>query len=138
MINSEIVYEDRWGEIIDRAASDLIEVRWFDATAEMSKSQFQDWLEIFADHVGRLRRSRILIDGTNFKMNPAFMDGEWRDANIIPRYNAAGVENFAFHMPPDMPLIQNAPAREGPGVFPTGYFGTREDAMRWLRSSSRQ
>jgi hypothetical protein len=60
------------------------------------------------------------------------MDGGWRDANIIPRYNAAGVRRFAFVMPAGMPAIGAAPAPEGPGDFPTGYFGRREDAIAWL------
>lgn len=132
MSDSRIVYQDEWGEIIDRGTPDVIELRWFDATSEMSKDQFQNWLRIFADHVGRQRRSRVLVDGTNFKMNPAFMDAAWRDTNIIPRYNAAGVKRFAFQMPPGMPMIGKRPQPEGPGDFPTGYFGARQDALRWL------
>jgi hypothetical protein len=136
MSDSRFVYEDTWGEIIDRGSGDLVELRWFDATAEMSRQQFEDWLRTFAEHVGRLRRSRVLIDGTSFKMNPAFMDGAWRDANIIPRYNAAGVKSFAFQMPPGMPMIGRPPAPEGPAEFPTGYFGSRQDALRWLSGGS--
>ena len=105
MADSKSVYEDEWGEIIDRPSSDVIELRWFDTTASMSKEQFQRWLTSFADQVGRLHRSRVLVDGTNFRTNPAFMDGGWRDANIIPRYNAAGVVSFAFHMPAEMPMV---------------------------------
>ena len=95
----------------------------------MSKEQFQKWLSIFADQVARAQRQRVLVDATSFRMNPAFMDGAWRDANIIPRYNAAGVTRFAFHMPAGMPMIGKAPAPEGPGRFPTGYFGSREEAL---------
>ena len=133
MVDSKIVYEDEWGEIIDRPSSDVIEVRWFDTTASMSKEEFERWLSIFADHVGHLRRSRVLIDGTSFKVNPAFMDGAWRDANIIPRYNAAGVTSFAFHMPAEMPMVGQPPAHEEPGRFPTGYFGSRQEAVGWLK-----
>jgi hypothetical protein len=136
MVESRQLYEDEWGEIVDRPSGDLIELRWFDSTAAMSKEQFQQWLSTFADHVGRARRSRVLIDGTNFKMNPAFMEGAWRDANIIPRYNAAGVRSFAFHMPSGMPMIGKPPAPEGPARFPTGYFSSRKDAIRWLTNQS--
>jgi hypothetical protein len=41
MANAKSVYEDDWGEIIDRPSSDVIELRWFDTTASMSKPQFQ-------------------------------------------------------------------------------------------------
>lgn len=60
------------------------------------------------------------------------MDGEWRDANIIPRYNAAGVQRFAFLMPDGMPAIGAPPVHEGPAEYPTAYFGTRRDAFAWL------
>lgn len=45
-----------------------------------------------------------------------------------------GITKFAFHMPQGMPAIGNAPAPEGPAQFPTAYFGTRADALRWLAS----
>jgi len=51
---------------------------------------------------------------------------------IIPRYNQAGVEKFAFLMPAGMPAIGAPPAPETPGTFPTAYFGSRADATAWL------
>ena len=129
---TEQIYEDRWGEVFDRPPADLIELRWFDTTAEMSAGDFQSWLTKFAECVERCRRSRVLVDSTSFRMSPAKMDGPWRDANIIPRYNAAGVRKFAFHMPEGMPMIGQPPENEAPGRFPTGYFGKRQDALAWL------
>ena len=131
---TEQVYEDRWGEVFDRPSDDMIELRWFDSTSDMSVDEFQDWLTKFAECVEKCRRSRVLIDSTTFRMSPANMDGPWRDANIIPRYNAAGVAKFAFHMPKGMPLIGKPPAPEGSGRFATGYFGRRHDALDWLAS----
>lgn len=128
----EQVYEDKWGEVFDRPDTDLVELRWFDSTEGMSAAEFQDWLSAFAGCVEQTGRSRVLIDSTSFRMSPANIDGPWRDANIIPRYNAAGVRRFAFHMPDGMPLIGSEPAPEGPGKFPTGYFGRRRDALEWL------
>ena len=126
------VYEDQWFEVFDRPSADLVELRWFDTTADMSAQEFQAALSTFAGCVERCRRSRVMIDSTSFRMNPANMDGPWRDANIIPRYNAAGVARFAFHMPQGMPMIGTPPAPEGPATFPTGYFGTRRAALDWL------
>jgi len=65
-------------------------------------------------------------------MNPANMNAAWRDSNIVPRYNAAGLKKFAFHMPQGMPMIGKPPAVEGPATYPTGYFGSRHDALDWL------
>jgi hypothetical protein len=129
---AEQVHEDRFGEVFDRPAADLIELRWFDTTAEMSAHEFQSWLAKFAECVERCGRSRVLVDSTTFRMSPDKMDGPWRDAKIIPRYNAAGVGRFAFHMPEGMPMIGTPPAIEAPGLFPTGYFSRRQHALEWL------
>lgn len=126
------VYEDQWGEIIDRPAADLVELRWYDSTESMSAQDFQAWLLIFAEHVLRLRRSFVLIDSTRFLMDPARLDNEWRFANIIPRYNAAGVRRLAFQFPDGVPAIGTPPAPEGPATFPTAYFGRRQEALDWL------
>jgi hypothetical protein len=125
-------YEDRWGEVIDRPPVDLVELRWHDATAGMSAGEFQDWLAVFAGQLEQLGRSRVLVDATRFMMDRANMNDEWRDAHIIPRYNAAGVRRFAFLYPDGVPLIGQPPAAMGPSTFPTGYFGRRQTALDWL------
>jgi hypothetical protein len=126
------VYEDRWGEIIDRPAAELVELRWYDSTAAMSAQQFQAWLATFAGHVERLRRPGVLVDGTRFMMDPSNLDDEWRNTHIVPRYNAGGVRRFAFLFPEGMPAIGTPPAQEGPATFPTGYFDRRQDALDWV------
>ncbi len=131
---SSIVYEDRWGEAIDRPEGDLIEIRWYDTTSELTKDQFEEWLAGFAGAVEGSGRSGIVVDAMSFLMDPSFNDMQWRDANIVPRYNAVGVKKFAFVMPAGMPLIGKDPEAEGPAAYPTGYFGTREDALSWLAS----
>jgi hypothetical protein len=69
---------------------------------------------------------------TRFMMDPANLNDAWRDANIIPRYNAAGVRRFAFLFPDGMPAIGAPPAAEGPATFPTAYFARRQEALDWL------
>ena len=126
------VYEDRWGEIIDHPSENILEIRWFDSTAEMTSNEFNEWMSQFATEVERTGRKLSLVDALQFRMPPDRRDAGWRDANIIPRYNKAGVQRFAFLMPEQMPLIGTAPAPEEPANFPTGYFGTRRDAVAWL------
>jgi hypothetical protein len=132
MAEVQHLYEDRWGEIIDRPTAELVELRWYDTTAAMSAAQFQDWLATFAGHLEQLHRPRVLVDGTRFMMDPANLNTEWRDANIVPRYNAAGVRRFAFLFPDGMPAIGAPPAPEGPATFPTAYFARRPEALDWL------
>ncbi len=131
---ANIVHADRWGDIIDRPEQDVIEIRWFDTTVAMTGADFNAFLATFAGHVEACGRAGALVDSVQFRMDMALMDAGWRDANIIPRYNAAGVRKFAFLMPLGMPLIGQEPAPEGPAEFPTGYFGTRGDALDWLKA----
>ncbi len=126
------VFEDRWGACIDRPEDGYLEIRWYDTTKSISGEQFNGWLSRFADAVATSGRTRVLVDATHFQMDMDVMDMGWRDVNIIPKYNAAGVQKFAFQMPAGMPAIGAAPAPEGPADFPTAYFGTRQDALEWL------
>jgi hypothetical protein len=128
------VWDDRFGAVIDRADAQCLEIRWYDTTASMSASEFQDWLAGFASEVERRKRPGILVDATSFRMDPANMNEQWRDENITPHYNAGGVRKFAFHMPDGMPAIGGSPEREGPADFLTAYFGHRQDALDWLAS----
>lgn len=134
-MTSTILFEDRFGEIIDRPADELIEIRWYDTTAELDATGFQDWLSRFAEAVERSGRTRVLTDSSVFGMDMANISGEWRDANIIPRYNAVGVTKFAFLMPAGMPAIGSDPVKEGPADYLTAYFGTRQTALTWLAAT---
>ncbi|MDH4118999.1 MAG: hypothetical protein OEW30_16580 [Acidimicrobiia bacterium] len=128
----KVLWADRFGEVLDRPGIDAVEIRWFGATADLDRAGFNDWLDRFASSVEGAGRSRIVTDATSFAMSPEQMDGAWRDAHIIPRYNRAGIQKFAFIMPAGMPAIGTAPAIEGPATFPTAYFGDRAEAIRWL------
>ena len=133
-MGSDILYEDTFGEIIDRPEAGFIEIRWYDSTEQMTGDEFNQWLSEFAGFVEQKNRAGGLVDAVQFRMPPERMNIGWRDENIIPRYNTAGVQKFAFIMPSGMPFIGNNPAPEGPARFPTGYFGNREDAVKWLSS----
>ena len=92
----------------------------------------EKWLSLFAGYCERTRHPGVLVDSTNFRMDPANLNWEWRDTNITPRYNAAGVRKFAFHMPVGMPAIGQPPAPDGRADFPTAFFGSRQAALDWL------
>ncbi|MGN6168501.1 MAG: hypothetical protein ACTHQQ_10075 [Solirubrobacteraceae bacterium] len=128
-------YEDRFGAVIDHPDSEYLEIRWYDTTEAMSAAEFQDWLAGFAGEVERRRPAGVLVDSTSFLMDRANMNMEWRDDHIVPRYNAGGVQKFAFHMPDGMPAIGAAPEPEGPATFPTAYFARRQAALDWLAST---
>ena len=131
---AKLLHSDRWGDILDRPEDGCVEIRWNDETAEMSGDDFNGFLEIYAGFVERCRRPGGLIDALQFKMDMSLMNPGWRDQNIIPRYNAAGLAKFAFIMPKGMPAIGAVPAPEGPADFPTAYFASRADALAWLKA----
>jgi len=125
-------YEDRFGAIIDHPSTEVLEIRWYDATSEMTADDFNRWLATFAGEVEASGRTHALVDAVQFNMPMDQMSLGWRDEHIIPRYASAGMQRFAFLMPAGMPAIGAEPAAEGPARFPTGYFGTRADALAWL------
>src|SRR5712691_9271304 len=133
-MSTELV-RNEWGAILQHKDLDLLELKWFPSTATMTDGGFMATLCLFVWEAEKARPARLLIDATEFKHR--FGDGvmAWRDAHIIPRYGAAGVRRFAFHMPAG---FQNAGEEkvEGPAVFPTGWFVDRKKALDWLRSSS--
>ena len=128
-----VKYTDQWGDIIDREEG-IVEIRWFDSTLSMTGREFNAFLGAFATAVEETRRRLCLVDAKSFLMDPSKFEIGWRDAHIIPRYNEAGVQKFAFIMPDGMPAIGAPPTPEGPANFPTAYFGTRIDAVGWLNS----
>lgn len=134
MTTVKALHSDRWGDILDRPHDACVEIRWFDTTSEMSGDAFNTFLETYAGCVEACGRPGGLVDALQFKMDFAKMSVGWRDENIIPRYNAAGMKKFAFIMPSGMPAIGSEPVPEGPANFPTGYFGSRGDALDWLNS----
>ena len=126
------LFEDQWGEVIDRPGPGYLEIRWYDSTVDLNGEGFKSWLARFAGFVEEQRPAGVLVDAIQFKMDPANMSLGWRDEHIIPRYNRAGLKRFAFHMPGAMPAIGAPPAPEGPADFPTAYFATRREAVTWL------
>ncbi len=133
-MSTTIVHNDTFGAVIDWGDDDYVEIRWYDATRDMTASQFNDWLTGFATAVESAKRAGVLVDAVQFKMDMTTMDMEYRDAHVIPRYNPAVVTRFAFLMPTGMPAIGAPPAPEGPADFPTAFFASRSEAIDWLHS----
>ncbi|MEZ4416199.1 MAG: hypothetical protein R3E10_10685 [Gemmatimonadota bacterium] len=132
MTGDRVLHSDAWGEVIDRPAAQILEIRWFDETRHMSREGFNQWLTRFAAEVEATRRPRVLVDTAHFGLPAERMDGAWRDLHIVPRYNAAGVERFAFLVPPHAPPVGAPPVRQGPAEYLTAYFGARGEALAWL------
>jgi hypothetical protein len=130
------VAEDQWGQIIFYDEWNSLELRWLPSTADASDADVQVTMEAFADEAVNRRPRTLIVDTTQFRHS--WGDGmmEWRDAEIIPRYNQAGVTKFAFIANPNYPgpTVDDGatPAPDGPAHFPTGWFKTRDAAYQWL------
>jgi hypothetical protein len=125
------LYHDRFGAIMYDAAKQILELRWFADTEVMTENDFREWLERYATAAEQHHGSFALIDAQAFKHHPAADFDLWRDEHIIPRYNRAGIKKFAFLLA-EGSAPNSEPAPEGPALFPTGYFDSRERIERWL------
>jgi hypothetical protein len=115
----------------------LIEQIWSSATKSMSEQQFRDGVSRLAQFLEQEHIHNVLVDVTKMGHTPSADFEPWRQANIIPRYNAAGVKKFAFLLPPDAPnTVEKGtkPAKEGAANFPFGYFASRDQAFKWFES----
>jgi hypothetical protein len=124
-----------WGVVLDHERWRTLELRWLPSTSEMSDEGFKETLELFAAEGERAKPEYMIIDATEFHHELGDGVMEWRDREIIPRYNAAGVKKFAFLWPAGMPGTVEAgavPEPEGSANFPTGWFTGRERAYQWL------
>jgi hypothetical protein len=132
-VMSATVAENDWGIIIDHKEQRILELRWL--PVKMSDEAFKATLALFVWQAETIRPSRLLIDATQFhhQFGPNVM--QWRNDAIIPRYGAAGVRKFAFHVPAGFPNTVESGGKEsfdGPAVFPTAWFSERQRALDWL------
>ena len=51
MTEMRVVYSDRWGDVIDRATDDCVEIRWFDTTSGMDGDDFNTFLTRYTEQV---------------------------------------------------------------------------------------
>jgi hypothetical protein len=123
-----------WCEIVHHRADAILELRWLPAS--MTDAAFKATLALLAWEAERLRPAFVLIDATHFRHRPGEGMMQWRNDCIIPRYGAAGVRKFAFHVPGEFPnTIEKGGSEsvDGPATFPTAWFSERENALAWFR-----
>jgi hypothetical protein len=126
---------DTYGVIRYHQQDGMLELEWLAASAKMTDDDFKASIGRYAQLAGDHSTPYLLVDLTNFRHSPGKGMGAWRDEHIIPAYNAAGVEKFAFLSPPGAPgTVEdgNEPAKEPPGEFQTGYFLQREGIVDWF------
>ncbi len=132
------LYRDTFAEYFRDSEHEAVMQCWSEATASMTEEQFRIGVERLAALLEREHLPNAIVDVVKMAYRPAPDFEEWRQANIIPRYNAAGVRKFAFIFPSGFTgTVENgvSPAPEGKAKFPFGYFGSREGAFSWLAAN---
>jgi hypothetical protein len=123
------VFYDEWNSL---------ELKWFPSTAEATDADVMASMERFAEQAVNRRPNTLIVDTTDFRHTWGEGMMQWRDAEIIPRYNQSGVTKLAFIVNPNYPgptfEIGATPTPEGSANFPTGWFKTRGSAYQWLAS----
>ena len=127
-----------WGTITYYPQWNTLELKWDRKTRSMGDDGFGEALQVFADHGLKLRPRFMIVDSTEFFHTPGEDVLAWRDEHIVPLYNDAGVEKFAFLVTGSMPgTVEKGaePAPDSPAArFPTGWFETKQRMYEWLSS----
>jgi hypothetical protein len=129
------LFRDEFSSVTRQDDHHAIVLQWFATTKTMTDAQFRQGLERLASLLEQERRPNVLIDVVAFAHQPDPDFSAWRDKNIIPRYNGAGVKKFAFLLPSSAAhTVEHgaAPAIEEPGRFPTAYFSSRAGVDAWF------
>ena len=129
------VGRNSWASILHYPAWHTLELRWLPSTSEMTDQGFRDTLALHAGEGERYKPALMLIDTSEFDHRLAPESLRWRDEEIVPRYNRAGVKKFAFIASPQWAETVESghpPSVEGRAQFPTGWFESRDHAYRWL------
>ena len=126
-----------WGTVTHHPQWQTLELKWDASTRSMTDDGFKQTLQILADQGLKVRPRFMIIDSTEFFHRPGEGTLAWRDEHIVPLYNDAGIEKFAFLTTTAMPgTVEKGgePKPDGPATFPTAWFETKERLYAWLTS----
>ena len=131
------VAANEWGTLTHHPQWETLELKWGASTRSMTDDGFRQTLQILAQQGLKVRPRFMIIDATEFFHEPGEDTLAWRDEEIIPLYNDAGIEKFAFLTTTAMPgTVEKGgdPKPDGPATFPTAWFETKGRLQEWLAS----
>jgi len=134
---SQQVAANDWGTLTYFPEWKTLELKWLASTRSMNDDGFRTTLELLADQGLKLHPTYMIIDAVEFYHRVGDATFVWRDQHIIPLYNQAGIQKFAFLTTDQMPnTVEKGvqPAPDGPAAFPTAWFETRDRLYAWLTS----
>jgi len=124
---------------LDEHAS-LMSFVWTEKSAAMTVDDYKDAIREYARLVLERRARCALVDLREFRyrVEDAEVLGSWWADEIVPLYNQAGLEKFAFVLPEG----EQAPSDETPAkaeageTFITRQFASKQAAMSWLTADA--
>ena len=110
-----------------------LELIWTAETKNMVNADFKASLYIYAGFAIEFRTAQLLVHIQDFGF-PDAMGEElttWRDQQIFPKYNQAGIKKFAFLGPKEI-LPPTDPPQSPFANFQTRFFPSLEDVTDWF------
>ena len=123
---------------LDEHAS-LMSFVWTEKSVAMTVGDYKDAIREYARLVLEHRARRALVDLRKFRcVVDADLLGSWWADEIVPLYNQAGLEKFAFVLPEgEQAPPDETPAKAQAGEkFVTKQFGSEPAAISWLTADS--
>jgi hypothetical protein len=118
----------------------LISFVWTEKSAAMTVDDYKNAIRKYARLVleHRVRRSLVDLRKFRYRVEEQAAGVSWWVDEIVPLYNQAGLERFAFVLPEG----EQAPSDETPATaeegekFLTKQFALRQAAIAWLTADS--
>jgi hypothetical protein len=124
---------------LDEHAS-LMSFVWTEKSVAMTVDDYKDAIREYARLVLEHRARCALVDLRKFRYRVEDADvlGSWWADEIVPLYNQAGLEKFAFVLPEgEQAPPDETPAKAQAGEkFVTKQFGSEQAAISWLTADS--
>ncbi|MDN5199812.1 hypothetical protein QQ008_00520 [Fulvivirgaceae bacterium BMA10] len=127
------VYESEFMIINHLPESQTLELIWKEETGNMVDWDFKATLYVYAGFAIEYQVHNLLVHIHHFRFGGAMSDEltTWRDKEVFPKYNEAGVLKFAFwgdasQLPPQ------DPPKSPVANFDTRFFSERADVDAWF------
>lgn len=127
------IYSSEFKKTMYDADKSLIINEW--TNAPMTDEDFRRDILIWVEQCEKYRIQNMIADTRLFKFAVTPELQEWTNTVTFPRIIAAGLKKFAIVESADMLAqlsLEQTMDEESTGVFASRFFGTVEDAMKWI------
>ena len=134
----EVIYESRFYNFALCGDTGALVFDWKPETSAITDNDFKEGLSNFAGYGFELCVTKMVVDVRNFMPPHGTPSGEamgpWRSQVVVPRYNKAGVEKFAYlrNSEGGGPPV-GGPVRHGGEDFETAVFDAEDAMVAWLK-----